>query len=90
MIDLLIHLTSSVDMVLCSWFPLYRNLTVETVDLTGRNVIITGGELTALPRPEPHVANLLNSKRRHRSRVGSAAGRVRRERHARLSQRREG
>lgn len=32
-----------VDMLLCSWFPLYSNLTVQPVDLTGRNVIVTGG-----------------------------------------------
>lgn len=36
------HAKCMLDGLLVPWCPLYRNLTVEPVDLTGRNVIVTG------------------------------------------------
>ncbi|KAL8291627.1 hypothetical protein RQP46_001885 [Phenoliferia psychrophenolica] len=39
------RIRDTVDMLLCSWFPLYSDLEVTAIDLTGKNVIITGANV---------------------------------------------
>ncbi|KAK4700556.1 hypothetical protein P7C70_g5690, partial [Phenoliferia sp. Uapishka_3] len=39
------RIRDTVDMLMSPWFPLYRDLTVNPVDLTGKNAIVTGANI---------------------------------------------